>query len=552
MHRNFARLICLGFTICLIVPRAAFADDYTGKYQGPNLSMQIDGSPDSFTGVITLGNQQFPIKAHLQGTALAGTFTSQGNDFPFSAELSGNQLSLTTAGTTYTLTRQSSPANPLAPAAADAGNPLIAANTGDAPSGYLVIASKDAGRTLFIQKPNCQNVQTALQSTIGDLTKYFDAKPLVTGAFADAQGSHNGGAFFTAVLKGQNLKGWIICGLQNGTAAVTVIYDRPDAPRDEVSALLAAMPGQSKLSEHDFPDGSGSVNLPDNWQTNSTSVVGGVSIQGPSGQIVTLGQGTEVLTPDNMLVRNHNQMVMNAQQWGQPPPPPMQMLVAPYCEPTDAMTTLMPQLSALSQSRGGPAVRLDQIIQSTDVQAGFPNGKAALIYYRITRTVDGQDISYRGVARIETYVIGQGAWGVYSTSLLAPDKTFDTDLPTMMAISQSFKCNDQVVAQITQDSIRQNNQRFASFEHAQQEKSQAFDQFMQQTQNDQLVRQRSNDNFDEMIRGYRTVVDTDTGEKQSVDLGNSDQIVESMNKDSPGKYVAVPLRDEADPIPAGQ
>jgi hypothetical protein len=52
-----------------------------------------------------------------------------------------------------------------------------------------------------------------------------------------------------------------------------------------------------------------------------------------------------------------------------------------------------------------------------------------------------------------------------------------------------------------------------------------------------------------VIRGYRTVEDTQTGVKGSVDLGNVDKIVDDLNEREPGRYRQIPLRDEADPVP---
>jgi hypothetical protein len=67
-----------------------------------------------------------------------------------------------------------------------------------------------------------------------------------------------------------------------------------------------------------------------------------------------------------------------------------------------------------------------------------------------------------------------------------------------------------------------------------------------------VIRSRSNDDFDEVIRGFRTVEDTNTGEKRSVDLGNVDQIVDNLNYYDPGRYKQIPLRDEADPLPGAR
>jgi hypothetical protein len=55
-----------------------------------------------------------------------------------------------------------------------------------------------------------------------------------------------------------------------------------------------------------------------------------------------------------------------------------------------------------------------------------------------------------------------------------------------------------------------------------------------------------------VIRGVRTVEDTQTGYRTSVDLGNVDQIVDKLNEHDPGRYIQIPLRDEWAPLPEQQ
>ena len=56
--------------------------------------------------------------------------------------------------------------------------------------------------------------------------------------------------------------------------------------------------------------------------------------------------------------------------------------------------------------------------------------------------------------------------------------------------------------------------------------------------------------FDETIVGSRDVLDTATGEKTSVDLGNVNAIVDRLNQNDPGRYQQIPLRDELYPLSA--
>src|SRR5262249_8034019 len=123
------------------------------------------------------------------------------------------------------------------------------------------------------------------------------------------------------------------------------------------------------------------------------------------------------------------------------------------------------------------------------------------------------------------------------------------DLPTMMAIAKSLKTNDAAVAQQTQQAIAQSNQRFAAFQQSMKEKNAAFDSYMQSVRNRELVNERTNADFDEVIRRYRTVEDTATGYKTSVDLGNVHDVVEKLNEADPGRYKEIPLRDEMYPLP---
>ena len=136
--------------------------------------------------------------------------------------------------------------------------------------------------------------------------------------------------------------------------------------------------------------------------------------------------------------------------------------------------------------------------------------------------------------------------------MTAPDSSFDRDLPLMLQTANSLKLNAQAVQQHSDEAIAAQNQRFASFEAGMKEKNDAFDSYMKSTQNNELINERSNADFDEVIRGYRTVEDTETGNRTSVDLGNVDQIVDGLNQGDPGRYVQIPLRDEMYAKPTGQ
>jgi hypothetical protein len=77
----------------------------------------------------------------------------------------------------------------------------------------------------------------------------------------------------------------------------------------------------------------------------------------------------------------------------------------------------------------------------------------------------------------------------------------------------------------------------------------AFDDYFKSQQRNSLIRDRSATDFDEVIRGVRTVEDTRTGERTSVDLGNVNEIVDKLNEHDPDRYIQIPLKDELYPLP---
>src|SRR5277367_6209364 len=60
---------------------------------------------------------------------------------------------------------------------------VSAAVADDLPAGYSVITTTDFGKALFAEKPDATSVTAALESTLPDLAKYFDARPTIKGAY---------------------------------------------------------------------------------------------------------------------------------------------------------------------------------------------------------------------------------------------------------------------------------------------------------------------------------------------------------------------------------
>lgn len=100
-------------------PLARHAKTLAGSFKGDELSIDVMGDADHYTGTITRGEKSFPFTAHAEGNKLAGSFQAAGASFDFTATLDGETLTLSSDGNTYTMKRAATsvtapPKNPLA------------------------------------------------------------------------------------------------------------------------------------------------------------------------------------------------------------------------------------------------------------------------------------------------------------------------------------------------------------------------------------------------------------------------------------------------------
>ena len=119
----------------------------------------------------------------------------------------------------------------------------------------------------------------------------------------------------------------------------------------------------------------------------------------------------------------------------------------------------------------------------------------------------------------------------------------------MLAIATSLKTDAQAIQRATGRALDAQNANFQAMQRAHATQVEGFDDYMKSQQRNSLIRDRSAADFDEVIRGQRTVEDTRTGERTSVNLGNVNEIVEKLNEHDPDRYIQIPLRDEVAPLP---
>jgi hypothetical protein len=294
------------------------------------------------------------------------------------------------------------------------------------------------------------------------------------------------------------------------------------------------------LRRFDFPDRTGSVGLAAGWQTNATTATRGMTLLGPEGARVLLRNTFSILMPDNPMARTSGGRA----------------LVAPPAAPVDALAVLGPQLSQMSSLHGGPQMTFDNFVQRANGRPSVPRGNAAVVTYGVTETTStGGQQHYRALARIETGPAPTpGTWIMILTESRAPDATFDRDMPTMQAMTASL----QIAPRATRGPGGGAGQVGASRHDQILAKRDANDRRRQQIKQRNRITadrtadiknrsagyQKNNDDAVEVLRGTRAIEDTRTGKRVDVNLGDSDQITDGLNRNDPDRYRQIKLRDQ--------
>ncbi len=533
-------------------PLAGKSDPFLGRFSDGQLTLTLTATNGGYQGTVQLGEQTFPVTATATQNRLKGSFEASGSQFPFEATLDGT-LNFVTGGKTYVLKKATpQPANPLAPSSegpsADKAS-LAAAGDKEAasPSHYKVLKKNEVGQSLTATKAGVSTVQAALQAAIPDLKTLFDGKPSLGKAFEDFKDKAFGGVSFTATHNGQPVTGVLSCRLVEGGANISIVYARTTATPAQWQALTPADGATAPavaLQQYNFPDGTGSIGLAEGWTTNATTCQSGFTIRGPNDQRLSVGSTFSVNTPDSTVVQMQLQVEAQARQMGMAPPPRVPLLVAPYLDPARALAALVPQLSAMSQMKGGPSVSLESLSVVGKAKANLPNGQAALLKYTFLQTENGQTQRLAVLANVETAPVAQGAWMVYLTEAVAPPEALDAALPVMLQMLNSWKVNAEVMAQVTRNNIAAGQRRFEAGQRAHRALVASFDASNKAWEARQKSQDIAHANFIETIRGTRTVEDTSTGSRMDVPLGDSGAIVDKLNEYDPGRFKEIPLRDQ--------
>ena len=435
---------------------------------------------------------------------------------------------------------------------------------------YRTVQSTEFGKSLLIERTDAKTLQAALRLTLADITRDFGTAPSVFSAFADSRDPQSGGATFLVAAKGGQMKGLVTAKAGDASTRVVVTYIRADAPPGEWGRLLPPPPADKgpaasappaagasaspaagasaspsaggaqagsesavahlPLRTYTFPDGTGSIGLAEGWTTNAQSATRGSVLKGPNDASASLGAMYSVVMPGSSLPRTPG------------------TLVAAPGTPAAVLQAVVPQFSQMSVRQGGPSLAIDHLSKVADEKPIVPGGQRWVLRYGITETTSGGSHKhYLAMAWVEVNPVHRGSFMVGLTQVRAPDATFDKAKPVMFQMLNSVRTNDAVILRKSANQVAAQKRWFNNQQQALRQQQAANDAQHKGYYEAQRERARSNDNFDEYIRGVRTVEDTQSGVKTSVDLGNVDKVVDTLNEGDPGRYRQIPLRDEAHP-----
>jgi hypothetical protein len=570
--------------IVLALAGIARAADYAGAYRGTSLALDLSADASGgYTGTLRLGQQSMPCRANPDGDHLAGTFDANKTSYRFTATLAGDTLTLLSAGTQYTMTR---------PATAVAPNPLARGGAPPAatPTDVAELARTATGRTLLLPQPSATTAEAALDGALPRLPVAVGGAITVQDRFADAKQPTRGGASFTATVDGRPVHGVCFCGSSTaGGEDVSVAYCAADAPPAEWAALTAALPHRIALHEYAFPDGTGSIGVPDGWTCPAKSACVSFHVDGPDGQQAIIfttidvdgeqsgnaktDRSNRALWQENEdRMRRMNAAVGIGGGGGAAPPRSAASRGIYICdidEPVAMLVHIYPLMSERMQATNGGTQRIDRVIATTPATPTLKGGRATLLsmLYSITKGSNVEHFHFEG--RLESDPIDANRSMLTISGMQAHVETFDRDLPTMSAILGSLKVDGQQMTTVMgarcaataaanahvleiQNASFQERQRdiFARNQEYHDWQSERFDRIEQGINNQSLASHRASADVTEMVGGYQKVVNARTGEELSVNYYNGPGIVAGLNEQAgnTGEWVAVHRRDEMYPL----
>ena len=393
------------------------------------------------------------------------------------------------------------------------------------PPGYqLLTAPQVTGGHLVGTRQGSGSATTLLGLALKEVAGFFDGRPQAVGGARDAM-DQRAEVVFRATLRGSSVGGIAYALVGQGTGTTGFVFDSPQTLRQSLPRLLSLASGGSgpapapaqNWRETPFPDGSGSMQLPEGWVITFAHK-GMASAKGPHGWIE---RGLVMQVKTRAAAAQYSAVVQGA--IGQPKPWP-----GPVADPTDPVTVLQ-ELSARTkaqgQQTGTPPETILRIIEVAPVSPAPGFRQAAYIDY----DVDIGGVRCRLLRFLMLSHVGpDGLWIPYSTYVGSPADAFPQNLPVLLQVWGSARTAQHVIDEKLGEALQSLREVGAIARQTAQTRDRS--------------QQRIHDKWTEVMRGTRFVEDTLTGERRDVDLGYSHEIVRRLNEGAgTDRYREIPL-----------
>lgn len=360
---------------------------------------------------------------------------------------------------------------------------------------------------------NARSVQMVMTALLGGLrAQYFDGRLAVTGAVA-SQDDQRSQAMFQTSLDAAPVAGLLVVELTEGNGRATVLLDTAARFRSSLPALARMAGGggageapaarrQIQWVHHQFPDGSGAIQLPSDWRMLSAAK-GAVDAMGPNGEAIGLG-GPYVVNTNSWYAQSG-------------------YLVGPYMKPLQALEYLYPQMARQS-ARLGYHKQLERIIESQEFsEQGVP---AAYTLY--DGVLNGR--AYRWYEMSTTRMIGPSMWMYYQSVVGAPRENFAREFGTLLQIWGTWQISGRLIASRLRSAVESMRQAGEIYRSANQSASATYD--------------RTNRAWSLYIRGNELVEHMPTGGRGEVDQNYAQKMVDELNRaEGAQTWRVVPMRD---------
>jgi hypothetical protein len=375
------------------------------------------------------------------------------------------------------------------------------------PQGYRLLTDHQAtGRHLTTTRSGSGSATELLALALKEVHGFFDYGPELFGAFRDA-GDQRAEVLFKANFQGTLVAGIGYAVVGQGVGNNGFVFDTPQTLYESLPRLIrptggaGATPPPAALNwrETPFPDGSGSMRLPDGWVI-SFAQKGMASAHGPHG-VIERGVWASV----------HTRAAA-----GQLPSIAGMPFPGPVFDPTDPISALQEYTAfsnITSRQQGLPPRRITRVVEAAPAPPVPGYSQAAYIDYEY-------ELAGRQYRCIQYVMLGNvgptGSWVFYTTYVASPAETFPQNLPILLEIWGSSRTAQHVLQE--------------RIETAMQSLREAGEIYRQANRNRESVQQKIHDKWTEVIRGTRIMEDMLTGDRRSLNLAWSKDIVRKLNE----------------------